>query len=195
MTNGGAFRFPAVAGSYTARGAQCDGSHRKRFTKGRPYALPTTGEFNMCNCTPRTGALGEQVNQPGPAFPGGPEHSRTDPPGPARGPGRTRPDARLPAAAPGLGVRAGTKKSRWTRRSPARSNDAPVLHRYGARWGGRPSCGAMGGPVRVGGPGSPVVAARQGCVRPRCAAAEYPQAVRGPLPRGTGDVHRAYGWT
>lgn len=40
-----------------------------------------------------------------------------------------------------------------------------------------------------------VIAGRQGCVRPRCAAAEYPRAVRGPLPRGTGDVHRACGWT
>ncbi|GGV95861.1 hypothetical protein GCM10015535_64200 [Streptomyces gelaticus] len=34
MTNGAAFRFPAVAGSYSVRGAQCDGSHRKSFTKG-----------------------------------------------------------------------------------------------------------------------------------------------------------------
>lgn len=54
------------------------------------------------------------------------------------------------------------KRSRRTRRSPARSNDVPVLHRYGARWGGRPSCGAMGGSVRAGGPGNPVVTRRQG---------------------------------
>lgn len=126
-----------------------------------------------------------------------PEQTRPSPHADPSGPDRTR-GFRSPcrtARRPGVRGRTRAQRSRWTRRSPARSNDAPVRHRYGARWGGRPSCGAMGGPVQVGGPGSPVVAARQGCVRPRCAAAEYPQAVRGPLPRGTGDVHRACGWT
>lgn len=74
-------------------------------------------------------------------------------------------------------------------------DDVPASHRYDARWGGRPSYGAMGERLRLGAVSCPVVMRRQGCFRPRCAAAEYPQAVRGPLPRGIGDVHRACGWT
>ncbi|MFC7510521.1 DUF6274 family protein [Streptomyces thermocarboxydus] len=31
----------------------CDGCHRMSFHKGGTYASPTTGQFNMCNCTPR----------------------------------------------------------------------------------------------------------------------------------------------
>ncbi|CAD5968080.1 protein of unknown function [Streptomyces sp. KY75] len=33
---------------------QCDGCHRKSFQTGVLYACPTTGEFNMCNCTTPT---------------------------------------------------------------------------------------------------------------------------------------------
>lgn len=75
------------------------------------------------------------------------------------------------------------KRSRWTRRSPARSTTKPV------------GAGARRVELCAGLPGwGPGCALDRG-VRPRCAAAEYPPAVRGPLPRGTGGVHRGYGWT
>lgn len=134
------------------------------------------------------------------------------PPGSDSGPVRAR--ERLQEPAQGLSgsrperPRPGTKRSRWTRRSPARSiRRKPVEHRYDARWGRRPSSGAMGGRPGLGDPsaarmlcGTAVLLCccyrwSAGVFRPRCAAAEYPQAVRGPLPRGTGDVHRACGWT
>lgn len=87
------------------------------------------------------------------------------------------------------------KRSRWTRRSPARSDDDTLMAQVWRPLGRAPVIWSYGWAIRVGGPKSPVVTRRQGYVRPRCAAAEYPQAVRGPLPRGTGDVHRACGWT
>lgn len=192
------------------------------FEKGVLYALPTTGEFNMCNCTLRTTApRRRQAGTSGPSEPsraGSAGHLRTVPHRPEQArtsDARTGPHARFPTArgkARGAPVRHRCtrrtlpdsrapgalrhKKSRWTRRSPARSRRrnphctgmAPVgagvrrmeLWAGCTGWGTcKPSCGA----------------ARQGCVRPRCAAAEYPQAVRGPLPRGTGGVHRACGWT
>lgn len=95
---------------------------------------------------------------------------------------------------PHAGLRA-QKRSRWTRRSPARSHDETRMAQVWRPLGRAPVIWSYGWAIRVGGPKSPVVTRRQGYVRPRCAAAEYPQAVRGPLPRGTGDVHRACGWT
>lgn len=89
----------------------------------------------------------------------------------------------------------GQKRSRWTRRSPARSHDGTRMAQVWRPLGRAPVIWSYGWAMWVGGPKSPVVTRRQGYVRPRCAAAEYPQAVRGPLPRGTGDVHRACGWT
>ncbi|GAA2438186.1 hypothetical protein GCM10010433_43750 [Streptomyces pulveraceus] len=54
----------------------------------------------MCNCTRRTGAPQDHPDSPGPAFPAGPEQSRTDPPKPARRPVRTGPHARFPIPLP-----------------------------------------------------------------------------------------------
>lgn len=115
------------------------------------------------------------------------------------GSGSTRP--RGPTA--GREAAQGTKKIALDpAESSAIDTTTPAEHRYDARWGRRPSSGAMGGRLGLGDLSAArmvmlccCIAARQGCVRPRCAAAEYPQAVRGPQPRGTGDVHRACGWT
>lgn len=205
----------------------CDGSHRTSFQTGGFYTSPTTGEFNMCNCTRVTGSRGpfrpglsHRVRDAHP-------HSRTDPltdpRTPPSGP-ESRPTARFWFSRPrGPGearespgrrperpaeARSGTKKIALDpAESSAIDTTAPVGHRYDARWGRRPSSGARGGRLGLG----DLSAARMvmlccciavllyccetGCVRPRCAAAEYPQAVRGPQPRGTGDVHRACGWT
>lgn len=204
VTNGLAFRSTAVAGSYLARLMPCDGCHRISFQKVWLYTLPTTGEFNMCNCTPRQGRPEEPPPRPHPPFTGPgcatphrDESVRTSPV-------RSRPDARFPVAQDGqadareaMGIDAGRahKRSRWTRRSPARSHDDTRMAQVWRPLGRAPVIWSYGWAMRVGGPKSPVVTRRQGYVRPRCAAAEYPQAVRGPLPRGTGDVHRACGWT
>jgi hypothetical protein len=71
---------------------------------------------------------------------------------------------------------------------------------YGPCWGRRPPYGAMSRDDRVWGTRlCPACVEPEmspaGVFRPRCAVAEYPQAVRGPLPRDTGDAHRACGWT
>lgn len=130
--------------------------------------------------------------------------SRTDPSKPARDPsGANRASGfqwpeQAGSRGPGCGCRQAVcaqKRSRWTRRSPARSDDVTCTTQVWRPLGRAPVIWSYGWAVRVGGPKSPVVLRRQGFVRPRCAAAEYPQAVRGPLPRGTGDVHRACGWT
>lgn len=205
MTNGALSHPYAVAGSYLARVMPCDGCHRISFEKGWPYTLPTTGEFNMCNCTTPTGAAHEPPNRPGPAFPG---RGRTVPHRPEQARTRTvrsQPGVRFPRARTGRTSRTGAriaagrvrtkKRSRWTRRSPARSDDVTCMAQVRRPLGRAPVIWSYGWASRVGGPKSPVVLRRQGFFRPRCAAAEYPQAVRGPLPRGTGDVHRACGWT
>ncbi len=113
-----------------------------------------------------------------------------------RTPGFQRPDKGVTPGGRRVPTPAGrTKRSRWTRRSPARSHDDTRMAQVWRPLGRAPVIWSYGWAMRVGGPKSPVVTRRQGYVRPRCAAAEYPQAVRGPLPRGTGDVHRACGWT
>lgn len=105
------------------------------------------------------------------------------------------------------------KRSRWTRRSPARSTTHPWCLPDDDReaWASRKAlCGSGVGSVgaepasleaaercfqasgRLGDqPKRPVMR----WFRPRCAAAECPRAVRGPQPRGNGGVRRACGWT
>ncbi|RLV68218.1 hypothetical protein STAN_3742 [Streptomyces sp. CBMAI 2042] len=135
---------------------QCDGCHRKSFQTGVLYACPTTGEFNMCNCTTPTVRPDRSVR-------GCPTESGTLTHTPAqtrsqthegrrdgrrtlRSAGRWRarkptdhPVIVQPPSGPSQGVRGayagtrgpggaaparrlqGIKRSRWTRRSPARS--------------------------------------------------------------------------
>ena len=120
---------------------------------------------------------------------------RSTPRGPAQPIRQPSPDSDKPAhRAAGPPHPAGAqKRSRWTRRSPARS----TTHPYGAGVGllgqDAASLGAMvRARGRAGGPaGCPVMR----LFRPRCAAAECPRAVRGPQPRGNGGARRACGWT
>ncbi|WP_371242551.1 DUF6274 family protein [Streptomyces pimonensis] len=88
----------------------CDGCHRMSSGKCGTYTSPTTGQFNMCNCTTRRGTP-RSAHRRSPARPRSPASPRTErPPGLAR-------------AGPPPYER--TKRSRWTRRSPARSTTHP----------------------------------------------------------------------
>ncbi len=83
--------------------------------------------------------------------------------------------------------RAHKERSRWTRRSPARSTSERC-------WGSSPSCGALGVAAGWGPRGSPGYAVVS-LIMPRCAAGGCPPAMRAPPPRGSGGALRACGWT
>jgi hypothetical protein len=51
--------------SQATRTLACDGCHRISFQKGGTYTPPTTGQFNMCNCTTLRG-LPQEIRQPSP---------------------------------------------------------------------------------------------------------------------------------
>lgn len=189
----------------------CDASHRNIFSQVVLYALPTTGEFNMCNCTAsevhpgpfhpsRPTTSGTRANRPEQPRPQSHAPSRQTDPSGGSGGHANRPGDSGPAAGIG-GMPSGTpRRTQKDRAGPGGVQRDRTTYPHvtgmepvgaGTRrvelWVGSPG---VGGPF-----GALLWLRRQGCVRPRCAAAEYPQAVRGPLPRGTGDVHRAYGWT
>lgn len=108
VTNGAGFPSLTVAGSYLARLMRCDGCHRISFQKGWLYTLPTTGEFNMCNCTTRRG------RPPGTPAPPGPGLRRAGRTTSHRGerahrsPVGSQPDARFPVA--GYGQETGSRR-------------------------------------------------------------------------------------
>lgn len=115
---GGGFST-APAAELTSR-LVCDGCHCMSFGKCGTYTPPTKGQFNMCNCT-----LPEVPHAEDPA------------PFPRLLQGRSQRDRRPIAGA--------QKRSRWTRRSPARSTTHPAaclesLERLGrgACWGRTP---------------------------------------------------------
>lgn len=112
----------AGAGGFsTARVAEltsrlvCDGCHRMSFGKCGTYASPTKGQFNMCNCT----------------LPGVP-HTGDPTPLPRLLQGRSQ---QVRQTTPGA-----QKRSRWTRRSPARSTTHPVVCLESSEWLGRGAC-------------------------------------------------------
>jgi len=95
-----------------ARPGRCDGSHGIGFGNRAVYTPYTIHQFNMCNCT--LGPTPPEAPLPAPArapvrAPATPRHT------PAQHPHRTR-------TRPGPGAQ---KRSRWTRRSPARSTTYP----------------------------------------------------------------------
>lgn len=154
---------------------RCDGCHRMSFQTGGVYASPTSGEFNMCNCTgvpvrpdrsvrgcptasgtvthtpaqtrsqSHEGRRDRASGRPGGNGAAGPEADRPPgyrPPAPcpgdrrthrSRGHERAREGPATPSAAPWIprrpceskaftvGPCGAQKRSRWTRRSPARS--------------------------------------------------------------------------
>lgn len=93
----------------------CDGCHRMSFGKCGTYAPPTKGQFNMCNCT-LSGCRTQVIRHPSPGSYKD-AHSRYDRPTPGA-----------------------QKRSRWTRRSPARSTTHPVVCLESSDWLGRGAC-------------------------------------------------------
>ena len=147
----------------------CDGSHRMSFQNCGTYPSPTTGQFNMCNCTPvRTPARGpsQEIRHPSP------DSDKAAHRAAGRPPSAHKKDRA------GLG---GVQRDR------RRGGEWALLGQDPRRL--EPGFGQRG---QLGGqPVCPVIQ----LFRPRCAAAGCPRAERGPRPRGNGDARRAYGST
>lgn len=165
-------RPPGSGASTSARAGRptttvaCDGCHRMSFPHGGTYGSPTTGQFNMCNCTTSRGVR-PAVPTPAPRLRQGRSPNRAGTASRSTGPD--------------------TKKIALDPAESSAINDAPLLGQERRRvklW--------FQAPRQVGGP---AVCPDIQLFRPRCAAAECPRAGRGPRPRGSGDARRACGST
>lgn len=142
------------------------------------------------------GTIWSAPPRPSRAVRNAPAQTRSSPHGTPAGPDRTR-GFRRPARA--VRPRPDVARAQKDRAGPGGVQRDRTTHPYCT---GMAPVGAGArhlelwvGLYGLGDPEARLLRGDRGCVRPRCAAAEYPQAVRGPLPRGTGDVHRACGWT
>ena len=111
----------SAPGQRTARIRSCDGCHLMKLHAHGPYTRPTRPQFNMCNCTALRG-VPAAVSSPSP---------------------ETRRAAHRHAA---RARRRAQKRSRWTRRSPARSTTYPC---HSPDSSGRPGRGTCWGRSRV----------------------------------------------
>jgi hypothetical protein len=159
-------------GPHATRTAACDGCHRISFQKCGTYPLPTTSQFNMCNCTARR-EHPQEIRHPSP-------------------------DSDKAAHRPVIEGHPGHKKDRAGLGGVQRDRRRTLVT-YQRSLGVGPvgaepaSLGAVvRTPRRVGGP---TELSDIQLFRPRCAAAGCPRAVRGPQPRGNGGARRACGWT
>ena len=136
--SGPGFLYPRVA-SVTS-GGECDGSHRFRVGCGVTYGLLTTRQFNICNCTtspcPLGAGRGTRLNPNSPSSNTSRGARRLGRQGPGQ-PGRAHPH-----------WRGSQKRSRRTRRSPARST-------IKCRWGQRPDVCGRGHRFGVWAPNAP----------------------------------------
>lgn len=163
---------PSAQASRATRTVACDGCHRISFQKCGTYTPPTTGQFNMCNCTAGQ-ALPQEIRHPSPDCDKATHR-------PSAGTPREHKKDRA-----GLG---GVQRDLRRTLVSARKSWAWALLGQNPRrlelWFGR-----------LDGLGDLSNCPVMQLFRPRCAAAGYPRAVRGPQPRDSGGARRACGWT